>query len=326
MQNPFRRSAPRDPPAPAVPRSAADGGGWRRLKTDSLDLFDERFQKRLEMLSLVTRRVSRGHSRAERRSIHTGAGIEFADYRNYSPGDDYRHVDWNAYARIGRLLLRLYEQETDLFVHVLLDRSGSMGFGSPTKLDYAKKLAAALAYVGLSQLDRVGLVAFSARELSEWKAARGRQHIFGIFDFLSGLDARGPTDLASAMQSFVAKQRRPGIAILISDLYDPNGFERAVDLLRYARCEPYVLHVSDPAEQSPDLHGDLELCDAETGLTRAVTISPALLARYRSARALGQERMRRYCADKRVGFFALSTAIDAEEALLRILRRGGMLR
>jgi uncharacterized protein (DUF58 family) len=320
MHNPFRRAlrASETEPSPPTPSGRA---GARRV-----DLFDERFQKRLEMLSLVTRRVSRGRSRAERRSIHTGAGIEFADYRNYSPGDDYRHVDWNAYARMGRLLLRLYEQETDLAVHILVDRSGSMGFGEPSKLAYAQQLAAALAYVGLSQLDRVGLTAFSGREQEEWKAARGRQHIFGIFEFLSKLEARGPTDLAAATQCFVARQRRPGLAILISDLYDPTGFERAVDLLRYARCEPYVLQVADPAEQSPRLHGDLELCDAESGLTRTVTVTPALLSRYRAARDAAALRMQAYCKDKRVGFFALSTAIAPEDALLRILRSGGMLR
>jgi uncharacterized protein (DUF58 family) len=289
-------------------------------------LFDEAFLKRLELLSLVTRRITRSHSRAERRSIHTGAGSEFADYRDYSPGDDYRHIDWHAYARVGRLLLRLYEQQADLFVYLLVDRSGSMGFGQPSKLDYAKKFAAALAYVGLAQLDRVGICAFSGREQTHWKAARGRQNIHGVFGFLAGLDAQGPTDLAAAMERFVASQRRRGLAILISDLYDPAGFERAVDVLRYARFEPHVLQVVAADERSPQLHGDLELCDVETGVVRAVTITPALLQRYRTARAASEERMRRFCLDKRVPLFTLETSIDAEDALLRILRRGGMLR
>jgi uncharacterized protein (DUF58 family) len=290
------------------------------------ELFDEAFLKRLELLSLVTRRITRGHSRAERRSVHTGAGIEFADYRDYSPGDDYRHIDWHAYARVGRLLLRLYEQQADLFVYLLIDRSGSMGFGEPSKLDYAKKLAAALAYVGLGQLDRVGITAFSGAEQTQWKPARGRHNIHGIFAFLAALEPAGPTDLASAMQRFVASHKRTGLAILISDLYDPAGFERAVDVLRHARFETHVLQVVDPAERSPALHGDLELCDVETGVTRAVTVTPALLARYHATRYASEQHMRNHCADKRVPFFALETSIDAEDALLRILRRGGMLR
>jgi uncharacterized protein (DUF58 family) len=290
------------------------------------ELFDEAFLKRLELLSLVTRRVSRSHSRAERRSIHTGAGSEFAAYRDYSPGDDYRHVDWHAYARLGRLLLRLYEQQADLFVYLLVDRSGSMGFGQPSKLDYARKLAGALAYVGLAQLDRVGISAFSAREQTSWKPARGRQNIHGVFAFLAALPAAGPTDLGAAMERFVAAQPRPGLAILISDLYDPIGFERALDVLRYARFEVHVLQVVDAAERNPQLRGDLELCDVETGVTRAVTVTPALLSRYRAARQAAEERMRRHCVEKRVPFFTLETSIPAEEALLRILRRGGMLR
>ncbi|HEY2733166.1 MAG TPA: DUF58 domain-containing protein [Polyangiales bacterium] len=287
--------------------------------------FDEAFLKRLELLSLVTRHVTRSHSRAERRSVHTGAGIEFADYRNYSPGDDYRHIDWHAYARVGRLLLRLYEQPSDLFVYLLVDRSGSMGFGAPPKLDYAKRLAAALAYVGLAQLDRVGLRAFSGVEQTQWRPTRGRRHIHGIFEFLAKLEPSGPTDLAAAMRRFVATERRPGLAILISDLYDPAGFESAVDVLRYARFEPHILQIVDPDERSPQLQGDLELCDVETGSTRAVTVTPALLARYRAVRAATEARMQRHCTDKRVAFFSLETSIPAEDVLLRILRRGGML-
>jgi uncharacterized protein (DUF58 family) len=290
------------------------------------DLFDEAFQKRLELLSLVARRITRGQQRAERRSTQTGAGIEFADHRDYSAGDDYRHIDWNAYARVGRLLVRLYEQPADLFVHMLVDQSGSMAFGRPPKLDYAKKLAAALAYVGLRQLDRVGVSALRGRELQGWKVARGRHNILGIFDFLRSLQPAGPTDLAGAMQTFVARHKRAGMAILISDLYDPAGFERAIDVLRYARFETYVLQVVDAAEFTPRLHGELELCDAETGLTRAVTVTPALLDRYHSARAATQERLRAYCADKRVALFTLQTSVSAEDAVLRVLQRGGMLR
>jgi uncharacterized protein (DUF58 family) len=290
------------------------------------DLFDDAFQKRLELLSLVARRITRGQHRAERRSTQTGAGIEFADHRDYSPGDDYRHIDWNAYARVGRLLVRLYEQPADLFVHVLVDQSGSMAFGQPPKLDYAKKLAAALAYVGLRQLDRVGVSALRGRDVQGWKVARGRHNILGIFEFLHSLQAAGPTDLAGAMQTFVARHKRAGMAILISDLYDPAGFERAIDVLRYARFETYVLQVIDAAELSPRLHGELELCDVETGLTRAITVTPRLLARYQAARAATQERLRAYCADKRVALFTLQTSISAEDAVLRVLQRGGMLR
>ena len=290
------------------------------------ELFDEAFQKRLALLSLVTRRISRGLQRAERRSVTTGAGIEFADHRVYSAGDDYRHIDWNAYARVGRLLVRVYEQPADLTVHLLLDHSASMGFGQPAKLDYAKQLVAALAYVGLRELDRVAITAFSGRELRHRAPARGRHNIFGIFDFLNALPATGTTDLGGAMQTFVGQRRARGMAILVSDLYDPAGFEQAIDALRYARFETHVLQVVDAAEWQPDFRGDLELYDAETSETRIVTITPNLIARYTAARRAAQERLRAYCAAKHVSLFTLQTSVKAEDALLRVLRPGGMLR
>ena len=290
------------------------------------ELFDETFQKRLAALSLITKRLSRGLQRAERRSVTTGAGIEFADHRTYSAGDDYRHIDWNAYARMGRLLVRMYEQPTDLAVHILLDHSASMGFGRPSKLDYAKQLTAALAYIGLRRLDRVGITAFSERTLTQRKLARGRQSLWGILDFLHTLPATGATDLSGALQSFAAQQRSNGMAIVLSDLYDPLGFERGIDALRYARFEIHVLQIADPAEWQPALRGDLELVDAETGATRSVTVTKSLLSRYTAARHAAQERLRAYCRDKHVSLFTLQTSLRVEDALLRLLRQGGMLR
>jgi uncharacterized protein (DUF58 family) len=296
------------------------------LPTPRPELFDEAFQKRLALLSLATRHVSRGLHAGARRSTATGAGIEFADHRVYSAGDDYRHIDWNAYARIGRLLVRVYEQSSDLAVHLLLDHSASMGFGQPVKLDYGKQLVAALAYVGLRELDRVGVTALRGNQLRQCRLVRGREHIFAIFRFLNELEAAGPTDLASAMTAFVARQKTGGMAILISDLYDSAGVERAIDVLRYARFETHVIQVIDDAEWHPNLRGDVEIYDAETGSVRALTVTPRLLARYAAARLTMQTRLRAYCAERHVGFFSLQTSIKAEDALLRVLRQGGMLR
>lgn len=290
------------------------------------DLFDEEFQRRLEVLSIVSRRLVAGRTRAERRSRKTGSGIEFADHRQYAPGDDFRHLDWNLYARTGRLLLRLYEEEEDLSVYVLLDVSRSMAVGEPhSKLRYAKQLAAALSYIALANLDRVSIVTFSDEVSRRLAPTRGKNTIFKVFRFLRGLDADGRTGTADAMKTFVAQNRRRGVAILISDLYDPSGFEAGINTLRYHKFEPYVIQVYDPVEVRPPLHGDVQLVDNETGETREVTITPRVLERYAKAHAAYRARIDDFCTQKHVPHHAVSTEIPFDQAILDILRRGGLV-
>ena len=289
------------------------------------DLFDEEFQRRLEMLALVSRRLFAGRTRAERRSKKTGSGIEFADHRQYTPGDDFRYIDWNVYQRHGRLLLRLFEEEEDLSVYILLDCSRSMSFGSPRKLDYAKRLAAALAYVALANLDRVSLLSFGSGMQARLAPTRGKNRIFKAFEFLRPLEPDGQTNLASSMRTFIAQNKRRGVAIVISDLYDPAGFEEGINQLRYAKFEPYVLQIFDPVEVRPPLHGDVLLLDEETGESREVTITPSVLERYAAVHDAYRHRIETFCLDKQVAHAALDTSVPFDEAILRILRRGGMV-
>jgi len=289
------------------------------------ELFDEAFQKRLEYLALVARRVFSGRTRAERRSRKTGAGIEFADYRRYSPGDDYRQIDWSIYGRFERLMLRLYEEEEDLFVYLLLDCSASMGFGRPEKLAYAKQLAAALAYISLGNLDRVSLTTIRESVVSRLPPTRGKNRIFSIFELLRSVEAAGPTDLATALSAFAAQNKRRGIAVLLSDLYDPGGFEQGINALRFAKFETHVIQVVDPADAAPTLSGELELVDAESGEARQATITPRLLERYRQAYAAQQAYVEHFCVQKHVPLHRLPITTPPDEAMLRILRRGGMI-
>ena len=309
------------PPAAAQASASAASG------EDTL--FDEAFQRQLESLALAARKLVQGRDRAERRTRRAGHGIELADYRSYSPGDDYRHIDWNAYARTERLLLRLFEQEEDLGVSLLLDCSASMGAGAASgalsKLARGKQLTAALAYVALSGLDRVSIHALGVDELARMPAARGKAQIFTALEFLRRLKPEGPTDLGSAVAKFIARQKRRGLVVLISDLYDPRGVERAISALRYARFELHVIHVLDGAEAEPALRGDVELIDAETGLTRTVTITPALLARYRAAFVAHRTRIEGFCREKHVPLHTVTTGEALDTATLRVLRRGGLL-
>src|SRR6187399_1248562 len=226
-----------------------------------VSLFDDEFQRKLEMLSIVSRRVFSGRLRAERRSKKKGSGVEFADHRDYVPGDDFRYVDWNAYQRFARLLVRLYEEEEDLGIYFLIDASSSMTFGGQKKFDQARRLCAALAYVGLANLDRVTIVALCDKVVARMPTTRGKGRIFKVFEFLSGLEPGGSTDLGEALTTFVAQHKRRGLAVLISDLYDPKGFESGINVLRFNKFEPFVLHIVDKREARPDLKGDVRIYD-----------------------------------------------------------------
>jgi len=277
------------------------------------------------VLALVARRIYRGRQRAERRTRKTGAGIEFADHREYAPGDDFRYLDLNVYQRTGRLLIRLFEEEEDLSVYVIVDTSRSMEMGDPPKLDYAKRIAAALSYVALANLDRVSVLGFSDQMETRLAPTRGKNRIFKVFEFLRPLEAGGETDLKTALRTFAAQNKRRGVAILISDLYDPKSFEDGINQLRYAKFDPYVLHVIDPADARPPLHGDVRLVDHETGETREVTVTPRILDKFAKAHAKYLHEIQEFCGNKQVTYHPLPTSVPFDDAVLRILREGGLL-
>ena len=289
------------------------------------DLFDEEMQRRLEYLAIVSRRLYSGRMRAERRSKKTGSGIEFADHREYVPGDDFRYLDWNVYQRTGKLLVRLFEEEEDLSVYVIVDTSRSMALGQPSKLRYAKQLAASLAFVALANLDRVSVLSFSQTMEARLAPTRGKNRIFKVFEFLRPLQADGATSMQSSLRTFAAQYKRRGVAIVISDLYDPEGFEEGLNVLRFAQFETYVLHLIDPNEEQPKLHGDVRLVDQETGEIRDVTITPKVLARFQAVHAAYRERISQYCRDKQISYHAIDTSTPFDEAVLQVLRRGGLL-
>lgn len=290
------------------------------------ELFDDEFQRKLDYLALVSRRVFSGAMRAERRTKKTGSGVEFADHRDYTAGDDFRYLDWHAYQRFDRLLIRLYEEEEDLAIYFILDTSASMGFGDGEKLRYAKRLAAALAYVGLANLDRVAIVTATEEISGRMPTTRGKARIFRVFRFLEGVKATGHTDLGAALKTFVAQHKKRGLAVLLSDLYDPSGFEHGINTLRYNKFEPFVLHIVDPREARPDLRGDVRVYDCETGEEREVTVTSKILERYAEAYDGYLDDVRRFCTARQVPYFTADIGVPFDELILRVFRRGGFLR
>jgi uncharacterized protein (DUF58 family) len=290
------------------------------------DLFDDDFQRKLDYLALVSKRVFAGRMRAERRTKKTGSGVEFADHRDYQPGDDFRYLDWNVYQRFDRLLLRLFEEEEDLAIYFIVDASTSMGFGDKKKLRYAKRVAAALAYVGLANLDRVSIVSTTDKVLDRMPATRGKARIFKVFRFLKELEADGQTNLEDAMKTFVAQNKRRGLVVLASDLYDPHGFERGINVLRYNKFDPFVVHVIDKEEARPRLAGDVLLYDCETGDEREVTVTAKVLERFEVAYGEYLAEIERFCSSKQVPLIQADVSVPFDELILRVFRRGGFLR
>jgi len=322
------------PAATASPSAAATEGSARPERParkanradDRTQLFDERFLKTLEHLHMVARKVFAGNLRAERRTRKVGSGIEFADHRTYSRGDDFRYIDWNLYGRLDRLLLRVFEEEEDLHIYILVDVSDSMSIGTPPKLHYAMQVGAALSYVGLANLDRVSIIPFSDRLVDRLPPSRGKNRIFRVFEFLRSVELGGQTQLAECMKQFVAQNKRRGLAVIISDFYDPDGFEQGINTLRYNKFEPFVLQVYDQKEANPSLHGDLTLVDCETGDTREVTVSKALLEAYKREHEKYCGELEQFCTSRAMPFFRTHTALPFDELVLKIFRAGGFLR
>lgn len=292
-----------------------------------LQPLDEAFQRRLRTLSLASRHTSRiAFGRGQHRSRSLGPGTEFADYREYSAGDDYRHVDWNAYARSERLLVRQHEQETELSVSVLIDCSASMGTGEPPKLDYALQLTAAIAQIALQRSDRLSIVAIRDSIAASFGSGPGVARAHSAFEFLRTLEASGPTRLAAASREFCARTRRRGLAVLVSDLYDPAGVPPAIDVLRRARFDVRVIRILDQAENEGPAPGEYELVDAESERSRHLSITPEVRAAYRAARAREAFALRRACLERNVPLYVIETSLPPEQAVLSRLRKAGLFR
>ena len=287
-------------------------------------LFDSTFLSKLEYLSLVSRRVFRGSLLAQRRTMQFGSGIEFADHREYAAGDDLRYLDWNIYARHGEYLLKRFQEEQDLHVYFLLDCSRSMAFGEPAKFDLARQIVAALAYIALADLERISVVAFTDRILGDFPLTRGKARILSLLKFLENLEPQGSdTNLTQAMREFLRRKQRQGLAVVVSDLFAPSGYEAGIDQLRHRRYEPHVIQLHDRLEAEPAFLGDVELHDIENQSSRKVTITESNLRAYRRIFQEYHQQIGTYCRNYGLGCTQATTAIAFDDLVLRMMRAAG---
>ena len=304
--------------------------------------FDEAFLRKLERLALLSRQALAGKMQGERRSPKRGQSVEFADFRPYTLGDDFRRIDWNAYARLERFFIKLFVEEQDLTIHLLVDASRSMAWGQPQKLDYALRAAAALGYVGLAGLDRVTATALggangragSGRARTS-PARRGKQQALPLFDFLAQLaqpndpvqpePGAAPPDAAAHLRTYAASAPFPGPLVLFSDLLS-DGWQSPLSQLAGRGFEITLVHLLSPQEVDPQLNGDFKLLDSETGAEVEITADYELLARYKRGLEAWRAGWRDFCRPRGMHYVPLETSVPLEDLLFAALRRSGVLR
>ena len=325
-------------------------------------VFDAEFLRKLERLEWVARKVLRGLPRGERNTARRGRGLEFNDFRRYQPGDDFRYIDWNIFSRLDRLVVKLYTSEEDMTLHIVLDCSASMGFGEPSKFDYARRLAAALGFIGLHHLDRVVLTTFAGAHRAGLPPLATRRQLTPLLDYLAGLGCAGPTSRSAgvarrqaaglgcagptlvegAFRELAARSRGARLMVVISDFMDTSGpepsfprkrestgdstgatgLEAGLDALRHRGHDVVAMQVLSEEEIAPPLDGAIEFVDAESGETLRATVDARLRALYAERLDARLRALEGYCRRTGIEYLRASTAIPFEDLVLRYLRQG----
>jgi uncharacterized protein (DUF58 family) len=280
----------------------------------------------LERLELVTRKVFRGRMKGERRSKRKGQSVEFADFRNYVPGDDLRFIDWNTYARLDKLFLKMFLEEEDLHFYALIDVSRSMDFGQPTKLHFAKQMAAALGFVGLARADRVKIETLDQSASQRSPALRGRASLWRMLDQLEKIEPTDTTALTQGVKNFCLRNKGKGIVVLISDLMDKHGYEDALRYLVAQQMDAYVIHVLSQEELEPDVKGDLRLIDCEDDDIAEITVSAPLLKRYKATLNAFIGGAKDFCSRRGMTYILANNQLPVEQLVVNYLRQRGLVR
>jgi uncharacterized protein (DUF58 family) len=273
--------------------------------------------QRLDTLALITRKSMATGRPGRRRSPLAGSSMEFADYRRYAPGEDFRRIDWRAYARLERLFLRVFEAEENLTVTILIDCSDSMQHGKPSKASLASSVAAALAYIALKCEDSVIVGVLTDRLATYRRTGSGKHAIWTIGEFLTRLPNSGTTDLNRALYDLGRVVKGPGLTIVISDFLAPGGYKVGLRTVRQLRQEVALLQILAPDELEPDVQGDWQLRDSEGTGTVAVSATPAVLQAYQQRLLTYMEELASFAHTHAMTY----TMIPSDTALIDVVQR-----
>lgn len=296
-----------------------------------MNFFDPPTLHKLEQLALTADQVRVGVLKGDRRSKKRGTAVEFADYRDYVPGDDLRRLDWNVMARLERPFIKLLEEEEDLAVHLLIDSSGSMDWPQDSaasdhnKLTYALRLAAGLGHIALTTGDQLTVTSLSSSADRRWGPFRGSGSSVRLFQFLAATRATGITDLNQSLKNYALRVKRPGLLLLISDLFSPGGFKAGLRPLLARGYEVGLIHLLSPDEANPPASGDLKLVDVETGQATEITLDEPTRALYQARLQAWQTDIASYCAARAIHYIPVTTALPWDKLILQTLRGRGVV-
>ena len=288
-------------------------------------LLESDFLERLDSLALLGRR-RRGGRTGEHLAWRRGTSLEFEDYREYRAGDDIRYLDWNVWSRLGRHVVKRFAAEEDMTVHLLLDASGSMGFGTPSKLHLAIRTAASLGYIAWRRMDKVSLAAFTGElgDISTPASRRGGPA--EIFRILSGIEPGGPTRFNDSLVRYALAAHRPGLAVVLSDLMDPDGYQRGLEALRYRRLDILLIHVLSREDTEPPSRGALRLVDGETGEDRKIRLDRGLAEGFRDEARMFVDEAETFCRRRGIEYMRARSETPFQDLVLAYLRGGAFLR
>ena len=286
---------------------------------------DPGFMAKLDRLDLLSRKMLSGKMKGERRSKRRGQSVEFADFRNYVVGDDLRFIDWNVYARLEKLFLKLFLEEEDLALYILCDMSASCDYGSPNKAHYIKQVAAALGYVGLVNYNRVTIASISDTVVADSGGLRGRRNVSRMIDFIDKMQPGGTSDFAESCKKFALRNRSKGVMVVVSDFFDKSGFENGLRYVTGGRYDLFAVHVLSPQEIEPDLKGDLKLVDLEDADAAEVSVTSQLVKRYKANLNAYCLALKNYVTRRGGTYLFTSTNVPFETLVLNYLRERGLL-
>jgi len=288
------------------------------------NVIDDEFIGRLETLGLWLKTQMNGYFGGNHKAPTYGSTVEFADYREYTPGDDLRRIDWNLFSRFDKYFIRLFTDERQMHNQILIDGSASMDDGDG-KAEYALKTAAALGYLSVQGMDRTSMKLITGDVLRNiGQRITGKESFYGTVSELESLEFAGDADIGAAIKNSQELGHDDGLTVLISDFFTESDWKQAVDYLLYKKREVVLIQVLTPAEVNPDYFGRMQLLDAEASFAddkknMRMRITKNEYQAYLQALADYLGDMEQFCRSRNVGYVRVNTANPIEKDLLNQL-------